>query len=101
MERLLALGRPLCHDRHRPATAPTESTAETTAGPPAAWRSAALATNEAMIPRPSSEPRTASTAVSGWGISPATLPAVFVTPAIARSEPFGFARSSSPPAGDP
>ena len=39
---------------------------------------------------PSSEPRIASAARSGWGISPATLPAAFMTPAIARSDPFGL-----------
>ena len=54
-----------------------------------------------MIPSPSSEPRTASTAVSGCGMRPATLPAALVTPAIARSEPFGFARSASSPATVP
>jgi len=41
-----------------------------------------------MMPIPSSEPRIASDARSGWGISPATLPVAFMTPAIARSEPF-------------
>src|SRR5438309_12099482 len=96
VERLLAFRRTFRRDRHRQA-APTDPTAR----PPAACRSAALAANDAMIPSPSSEPRTASTAVSGWGISPATLPAAFVMPAIARREPFGFARSSSPPAGAP
>ena len=76
------------HPRRRPGRA-------------AAARSAALSTSERMIPSPSSEPRTASTAVSGWGIRPATLPAALVTPAIARSDPFGLARSVSSPATVP
>ena len=59
--------------------------------PPAPAARAALSTSERMIPSPSSEPRIASAARSGCGISPATLPAAFMTPAIARSEPFGLA----------
>ena len=43
------------------------------------------------MPIPSSEPRIASAARSGCGISPATLPAALMTPAIARSEPLGLA----------
>ena len=42
------------------------------------------------IPLPSSGPKPASTACSGWGMSPTTLPASFVIPAMLRSEPFGF-----------
>ena len=61
---------------------------------------AALSTSERMMPIPSSEPRIASAARSGCGISPATLPAAFRTPAIARSDPLGFAASSGP-AGAP
>src|SRR5688500_13245105 len=72
--------------------------APTSTGRAAARRSPALSTNERISSRPSSEPRMASTAVSGCGMSPATLPAAFVTPAMARSEPFGLAGSSSPPA---
>ena len=49
-----------------------------------------------MIPSPSADPMSASTAVSGWGISPATLPAALATPAIPRSEPFGLPGSSGP-----
>src|SRR6185295_14019443 len=91
VERLLGGHRRL-RDAHR---------APTTTGPAARSRSAAEATNEAMIPRPSSLPRTASTAVSGWGMSPATLPAAFITPAIARREPLGLARSPVSPAAVP
>ena len=64
--------------------------APTTTGAPATARSA-LSTSDRTIPNPSSEPRTASDARSGCGISPATLPALFMTPAIARSAPFGLA----------
>ena len=39
--------------------------------------STALSTSERMMPAPSSEPRIASAARSGWGIRPATLPAAF------------------------
>ena len=56
----------------------------------------ALTTSERMIPRPSSLPRIASTAVSGCGISPATLPAALRTPAIPRSDPLGLPGSSGP-----
>src|SRR4029078_10403872 len=89
VERLFGHRRRLDRQGHRVAT---------NVGPPARSRSAADATNEAMIPSPSADPRTASTAVSGCGIRPATLPAALMTPAIARREPFGLARSSSPPA---
>ena len=41
---------------------------------------AALSTSERTIPAPSSEPRMASDARSGWGMSPATLPAALITP---------------------
>ena len=95
VERLLA--RPPPADDRLAATGASSAAADRDRAAGAA-RAAALSTSERMIPSPSSEPRTASTAVSGWGIRPATLPAAFVTPAIARSEPFGFARSSSPPA---
>ena len=40
--------------------------------------------------RPSVEPVRASTACSGWGIRPSTLPASLVTPAISLLEPLGF-----------
>ena len=36
---------------------------------------------------PSAEPVSRSTACSGCGISPSTLPAAFVTPAMSRAEP--------------
>ena len=39
---------------------------------------------------PSSEPVSGSTACSGCGISPTTLPAALETPAMSRAEPFGF-----------
>src|SRR5688500_13211130 len=62
---------------------------------------AALSTSERMMPAPSSEPRMASDARSGWGMSPATLPAALMTPAMARSDPFGFAARSSSAAAFP
>ena len=39
---------------------------------------------------PSVEPVSGSTACSGCGISPTTLPASFRTPAMSRADPFGF-----------
>ena len=39
---------------------------------------------------PSSEPVSGSTACSGCGIRPSTLPASLATPAMSRTEPFGF-----------
>ena len=45
---------------------------------------------EAKIRSPSSEPVSGSTACSGCGISPITLPRSFTTPAMSRAEPFGF-----------
>ena len=54
-----------------------------------------------MMPAPSSEPRIASAARSGCGIRPATLPPGAMTPAIARSEPFGLAARSSSAARSP
>ena len=73
----------------------------TRAGPAAISRSAAASTNEQMITRPASLPRTDSAARSGWGIRPATLPAGLSTPAMARSDPFGFERSSPAAARPP
>ena len=68
----------LCHG-HR--AAPTST------GRPASFtRAAALSTSDRRIPIPSSEPRTASLARSGWGISPQTLPRALSTPAIARMD---------------
>ena len=60
-------------------------------GAPVDAARAALSTSERMIPIPSSDPRIASLARSGWGIRPATFPAALRTPAIARSEPLGLA----------
>ena len=40
--------------------------------------------------RPSAEPVSWSTACSGWGISPITLPASLHTPAMSRIDPLGF-----------
>src|SRR6185503_14517580 len=68
--------------------------APTATGPPATEACAALSTTERMIPAPSAEPRMASAARSGCGISPPTLPRAEMTPAIARSEPFGLAAVS-------
>ena len=75
--------------------------AATSVGPPAAARSPAASTSERRIGSPSAEPSSASAARSGCGMSPATFPAAFITPAMARSEPFGFAGSSESPAGVP
>jgi len=48
-------------------------------------------------PRPSSDPRQPSDALSGWGIIPTTLPRSFETPAMPFNEPFGFAWSVTSP----
>src|SRR3954452_23597697 len=53
----------------------------------AAWVAPASARNRAS---PSSDPVSGSTACSGWGIRPSTLPASFMTPAMSRTLPFGF-----------
>ena len=45
--------------------------------------------------RPSAEPVSTSTACSGWGMRPNTLPASLHTPAMSPSEPFGFCRARS------
>src|SRR5262249_47947038 len=52
---------------------------------------ATASTSEPRIARPSSPPKSASTACSGCGISPKTLPRALRTPATFASEPFGFA----------
>ena len=70
-------------------------------GPAAEARSAADSTSERRIGRPSAEPRIPSAARSGWGIRPATLPPGASTPAIAWSDPLGFASGSLDPAGRP
>ena len=62
-----------------------------TAADPWAAR-AALSTSERMIPIPSSEPRIASAARSGCGISPATLPAAFMTPGDRPQRAVGIGR---------
>ena len=51
---------------------------------------AAAPTTERNSFSPSSEPVSGSTACSGCGISPTTLPAALETPAMSRAEPFGF-----------
>ena len=43
---------------------------------------------------PSADPVRSSTACSGWGIRPMTLPASLVTPAMSRSEPLGLCPSA-------
>ena len=40
--------------------------------------------------KPSVEPKSASTARSGWGIMPNTLPRLLTIPAMLRKEPLGF-----------
>src|SRR5690606_26334790 len=49
--------------------------------------------------RPSSSPRSGSTARSGCGIIPMTFPASFTMPAIDRAEPFTFASGVTSPEG--
>ncbi len=53
-------------------------------------RSRAASTSDPSTSVPSVEPSSGSTACSGCGISPKTLPVSFLTPAIAATEPFGF-----------
>ena len=51
---------------------------------------AAAAASEANRPRPSVDPVSGSTACSGCGIRPNTLPRSLTTPAMSSSEPLGF-----------
>ncbi len=55
----------------------------------AAWRA-----SDSNSSPPSAEPVSSSTACSGWGIRPMTLPASLVTPAMSRSEPLGLCPSA-------
>src|SRR5439155_6315989 len=54
-------------------------------------------TMDSRMTRPSTQPRAGSAARSGWGIMPTTFRASLQMPAIACSDPFGFATSSSRP----
>ena len=45
---------------------------------------------------PSTEPVRTSTACSGWGIRPSTLPAALQTPAMSRAEPLKFEPGGKP-----
>jgi hypothetical protein len=56
-------------------------------------------TLDSKISRPSTPPTSGSHARSGCGIMPTTFLASLQMPAIALTEPFGFHRSSSVPAG--
>ena len=56
----------------------------------AARASCGAAASEANRPSPSVEPVSTSTACSGWGIRPNTLPRSLTTPAMSSSEPLGF-----------
>ena len=58
-----------------------------------AWAAAMLS----KMDRPSSQPRMASLARSGCGISPATLNRSLAMPAMLSSDPLGFAPPSTPP----
>ena len=51
---------------------------------------ASAGTTDSNSFNPSTEPVSGSTACSGCGISPTTLPAALETPAMSRSEPLGF-----------
>jgi len=53
-------------------------------------RSRAASTSEPRITAPSAEPNSGSTACSGCGIRPKTVPVWFVTPAISATEPLGL-----------
>ena len=53
---------------------------------------AAASTSAASRSPPSAEPRSGSTACSGWGISPMTLPASLTIPATCPSEPLTSSR---------
>src|SRR5699024_9549170 len=60
-------------------------------GPTNGYVVAAASKTEAKKPRPSSPaPYSDSTACSGCGISPTTLPRSLATPAMSRIEPFGL-----------
>ena len=76
--------------RARPRAGPRSSVAEPRPDAPARGPHAAAAASDANRPSPSVEPVRGSTACSGWGISPKTLPASLTTPATSASDPFGF-----------
>ncbi len=58
---------------------------------PGAHAATTAASTEEKKPSPSADgPVSGSTACSGCGIRPATLPASFTTPAMSRAEPFGL-----------
>ena len=85
-----------------PSEAPPSEAAREEAGPrrPACYptaasdRAAAASTSEPRISAPSVDPRSGSTACSGWGISPKTLPSAFTTPATSATAPLGLAPSA-------
>src|SRR5438270_8905061 len=57
---------------------------------PATVNSATCSRTDSKSFSPSIDPVSGSTACSGWGISPNTLPAWLHTPAMSSWEPFGF-----------
>ncbi len=63
-------------------------------GAAAAVISAGTSAAERNSFRPSAEPVSASTACSGWGIRPMTLPAGLETPAMPSCEPLGIGSST-------
>src|SRR5690606_36414693 len=83
----LAQGRPAgsLEWETRPASAAAERPAST------------CARMDSNTPAPSVEPSSASTARSGCGMRPSTLPATFTIPTIPCIEPFGFASSVTRP----
>ena len=60
------------------------------AGGTHAGAAALAAASDSNSFRPSAEPVSGSTACSGWGINPTTLPRSLLTPATSATEPFGF-----------
>ena len=83
--------------RHGSPTPAAAAAAVRRAAAPACSLTHAIA--DSRMPRPSVLPSSASHARSGCGIMPTTLRVSLQTPAIAFTDPFGFAASSTAPAG--
>src|SRR5262249_47096406 len=62
-------------------------------------RSSAIADRNRARPSSPPLPSSASTARSGWGMRPTTLPRALVTPAMFCCEPLGLAAADASPSG--
>ena len=80
--------RPSSRRRLVSSAAPREPTASARQACASARCAAAASTSAASRSPPSADPSSGSTACSGWGMSPMTLPASLTTPATLPKEPF-------------